>query len=61
VVRLNGNDFGPTPSRAASVAAAIKAAVTAYGEGLQAEVLIHLGGRFHTIWVNGRNLLQSAA
>ena len=61
VIRFNGNEFGPIPSRAGAVAAAIGAAAKAHNQGLHAQVLIQLSERLRTIWVNGENLLPTAA
>ena len=61
VIRFNGNEFGPAASRASAVAAAIQAATKAHAQGFHAQVLINLGERFRTIWVNGENLLLTAA
>lgn len=58
IIRFNGSDFGPIASRASAVAVAVQVAAKAHRQGLHAQVLIHIGERFRTIWVNGRNLLS---
>lgn len=58
-VRFNGDEFGPASNRACAVAAALQVAAKAYAAGLHSQVLIHLGERVRTIWVNGQNLLAA--
>ena len=60
IIRFNGNDFGPIASRASAVALALQVAGKAHSQGLHAQVLIRMGERFRTIWVNGRDLLSRA-
>ncbi len=56
-VRFNGSEYGPAANRASAVAAALHVAAKAYAAGLHSQVLIHIGERVRTIWVNGQNLL----
>ena len=58
MIRFNGDEFGPIASRASAVAVAVRVAAKAHGQGLHAQVLIRIGERFRTIWVNGRNLMS---
>jgi hypothetical protein len=58
IIRFKGDDFGPIASRASAVALAVRVAAKAHEHGLHAQVLIRIGERFRTIWVNGRNLLS---
>jgi hypothetical protein len=58
IIRFKGDDFRPIASRASAVALAVRVAAKAHGRGLHAQVLIRIGERFRTIWVNGRNLLS---
>ncbi len=60
VVRFNGDEYGPAENRACAVAAAVQVAGKAYSAGLHSQVVIRLGERFRTIWVNGHNLLAGA-
>ena len=58
IVTFNGREYGPAPSRACAVAAALQVAAKAYAAGLHSQVLIHLGERIRTIWVNGQDFLS---
>lgn len=58
MIRFNGADFGPIASRASAVAVAVRVAAKAHREGLHAQVLIRMGERFRTVWVNGSNMMS---
>jgi hypothetical protein len=61
VIRLNGKEYGPCPSREHAVDVAMRAAAKAHARGCFAQVIVHDGERFRTLWVNGRDLEQAAA
>lgn len=61
VIRLNGKEYGPCPSREHALGVALRAAVRAQARGCHAQVIAHDGDRFRTVWMNGRALVAAAA
>ena len=60
VIRLNGREFGPLPEQDFAVEVAVRAGARAYEMGCHAQVVVHDGDCFRTVWVNGRNRAQAA-
>ena len=56
VIRLNGKDFGPSPTQDVAVDVAKRAALKAHGRGYHAHVMVHEGRRFRSVWMNGREV-----
>lgn len=61
LIRLNGKDFGPMPSKDFALGVAVRAAERAYRRGVHTHVMLHEDHRFRTVWINGEHLTSRAA
>jgi hypothetical protein len=61
VIRLNGKEYGPCPSREHALNVALGAAARAQARGCYTQVIAREGNRFRTVWLDGRDLLLAAA
>ena len=55
VIGLHAKEFGPCPDRDLAVDVAIRVAWKAHDRGLKAQVMVHDGTRFQTIWFKGKH------
>ena len=60
VIKFNGKEFGPAPTREAALRAALRVASRARELSYHAQIVVLDSGVFRTVWVNGRNLLARA-
>jgi hypothetical protein len=61
VIRLNGKEYGPCPSRDHALNVALRAAARAQARGCYTQVIAREGRHFRTVWLNGREVLPAAA
>jgi hypothetical protein len=61
IIKLNGKEFGPSPSREIAVDAAMCAAAKGHERGCSAHIMVHDGQRFRTVWLDGEMMPVQAA